>query len=119
MVIKWIKSVAGQVNAAASKLQDDEARTLRKGTKLIDVAHEAVKKSSATDQEALDGLVKIGWPNVQREQFKGKIRKKVWELVSDESGAASPEMVEEITERIADVAEVDPFYKKMFGAEKI
>lgn len=119
MVIKWLQSVTGAAQAEAAKRQDEEERRVRRDSKLVDVAHEAVKQSTATDQEALDGLVRMGWPNVQREKFKGKVRKKVWELVSDENGTADTGMVEEITERIADVAEVDPFYKKMFDREKL
>jgi hypothetical protein len=91
-----------------------EERKRRRETKLVDVAHEVMRK----DQARLSGLVRAGMGNVQREQFKGKVKKKVWDVISEELGVVDPDMVEEVTERIVDVAEVDPAYKRMFEEDE-
>lgn len=109
------KTPAGE-NYAAN--QADEAdRKIRKDSKLIDVAHEAMSKKAAEDRATLEALIKMGWPHVEREQFKRKIRKKVWDVVKSDSAFDDSEIVEEITERLVDAAESDPYYKKMFEDE--
>lgn len=111
MVLKWIQSIT-RVSSSAEVLQQGavEKRKGKKETKLVDVAHEVLRK----DRESLEGLVRVGWPNVQREKFKGNVRKKVWEKISGGVDTSDVDMVEEITERIVDASEADPYYQEMF-----
>jgi len=118
MILKWIQSVSRAGEAKAAEQGEAEDRRVRKDSKLIDVAHEALSESAARDCDTLDALVRLGWPRVKREQFKGKVRKKVWDVVSEEAEIADPDMVEDITERIVDVAEADKYYRKMFGGDE-
>jgi len=115
MVLKWIQSITGNGGRAELLHQGAvEKRKEKKETKLVDVAHEVLRR----DRESLEGLVRIGWPNVQRENFKGKVRKKVWEKVSGGIGTEDVDMVEEITERIVDASEADPYYQEMFDKDE-
>ena len=114
MILKSIQSlIRPQGGADVAEQGAIEERKRRRETKLIDVAHEVMRK----DQARLSGLVRAGMGNVQRDQLKGKVKKKVWDVISEELGTVDPDMVEEVTERIVDVAEMDPYYKKMFTEE--
>jgi len=113
MIIKWIRSVVEtQRNEAVQQGAIEETKK-NKETKLVDVAHEALTRQAAEHHADLEGLVKYGWPHVKREKFKNSTRKKVWNLVR-KNFAEDDEMIEEVTERIVDTAEVDPFYQKIF-----
>jgi hypothetical protein len=115
MIFKFIQSVTQA--AGRSEIVEQGAREERKTrseAKLVDVAHETFRR----DRDDLEGLVRIGWPNVQRERIAGKVRKKVWDLVQGSFGVADEEMVEEITERMVDAAEHDPYYKQMFADDE-
>lgn len=115
MIVKWIQSVAQGAGRAETTAQAAEKhRREKKESRLVDVAHEVMRR----DQANLEGLVRMGWPNVQREQFKGKVRRKVWDVISDELGTVDQEMVEEITERVVDAAEFDTRYRKLFSPEE-
>ena len=114
MILKWIRSVTeGQSKESIQQGSIEEAKT-NKDAKLIDVAHESLTRKAAEDCADLDGLVKYGWPHVKREKFKGSVRKKVWDLVHKNLGSEDDDIVEEVTERIVDAAEVDPYYQKIF-----
>ena len=119
MILKWIQSSGAGAEAMAAKAKDDEERKSRKDSGLVDLAHEALVRRAAKDKNALDGLVRMGVPAVKREMLKGKVRGKVWDVVGSGSLPADSEMVEEITERITDAAESDPFYKRMFSADGV
>lgn len=119
MILKWIQSMGTGAEAMAAKAKDDEERKGRKDAGLVDLAHEALVRRAARDKNALDGLVRLGMPNVRREQMKGKVRGKVWGVVGSGTLPADSEMVEEITERIVDAAETDPFYKRLFDVDAV
>ena len=111
MVLKWIQSMTRSSQRAEVLGQGAvEKRKKKKETKLVDVAHEVLRK----DRQNLEGLVRIGWPNVQREKFKGKVRERVWDTISGGVDTSEVDMVEEITERIVDASEADPYYQEMF-----
>lgn len=119
MILKWIQSMGSGATLKASEQGDEEERKARRDSKLIDVAHEALIERAANDHATLKALAKLGMHGVKREQFKGKVRKKVFDVVSEESGFPADEgMIEEITERIVDAADADPFYKKLFDPEE-
>lgn len=114
MILKWIKSVTeGQSKESIQQGSIEEAKT-NKDAKLIDVAHESLQRRAAENCADLEGLVKHGWPHVKREKFTGTVRKKVWDLVHKNLGAEDDDMVEEVTERIVDAAEIDPYYQEIF-----
>jgi len=96
----------------------EEERKARKDAKLVDLAHEAMQKRAAGDHVELEALVRMGWPHVQKEKFKNKVRKKVWDVVKEDFGVDDAEMVNEITDRIVDVSEADEYYKNMFDKEE-
>jgi len=111
MVLKWIQSMTRPTGRAEVLQQGAvENRKNKKETKLVDVAHEVMRK----DRQSLEGLVKVGWPNVKRDKFKGKVRRKVWDTITGGIDTAEVDMVEEITERITDASEADPYYREMF-----
>lgn len=114
MILRWIKSVMqGQRSEAIEQGSVEEQKKMKEG-KLIDVAHEVLRKQAAEHHADLNGLVKYGWPHVKREKFKSVVRRKVRDTVSHTFGMEGDEIIEEVTERIVDTAEVDPFYQKMF-----
>ncbi|MBN1282464.1 MAG: hypothetical protein JXA24_01655 [Proteobacteria bacterium] len=114
-MIKWINSVTETGNRADVVEQgSEEERKAKRETKLVDVAHEYMRANS----KSLDGLVRIGGAGQEREELKGKVRKKVWDTVDENLGTVDGGMVEEITERVVDAAEADPFYKRMFEEDR-
>jgi hypothetical protein len=115
MITKLINSLTNPAGRPDAVQQGaDEERKSRKETKLIDVAEEYMR----LDRRGLDGLVRMGRPRFEREQFKGKVKKRVWDLIDENLGTVDCGMVEEITERMVDAAEADPFYRKMFDEEE-
>lgn len=115
MIMKWIQSIR-RPQERAEVLQQGavEKRKDKKETKLVDVAHEVMRK----DNQSLEGLIRVGWPNVRREKFKGKVRSKVWDAISGGVDTSDVDMVEEITERITDASEADPYYREMFDKDE-
>ena len=55
--------------------------------------------------------------NLSAKNFGAKCVSKVWDIVRSNFDTNDDEMVEEITERIVDVADADPYFAKMFGDE--
>jgi|TARA_B100001964_G_C13831221_1_gene421678 hypothetical protein len=53
--------------------------------------------------------------NLSAKNFGAKCVSKVWDIVRSNFDTSDDEMVEEITERIVDVADADPYFAKMFG----
>lgn len=114
MIIRIIQSlISGNETEATSQGAIEQAKK-RKEAKLVDVAQESLRKTAAGQKADLEGMVRYGWPRVKREKFKGSTRKKVWDIVGRSLGCSDSDMVEEITEKIADVAEVDPYYQEVF-----
>jgi len=114
MILKWVKSVIGSQRTEAIQQGAVEEEKRRKENKLIDVAHEVLSKEAAERSAELDGLVKYGWPHVKREKFKRLVRRKVHDIVDKNFGTEGDEIIDEVTEKIVDTAEVDPYYQKMF-----
>jgi len=117
-----IKKVAEKI------LQSDRAEVLQQGaaekrrtqkvSRMVDLAHEAIVKRAAQDCNNLEALVRMGWPYVKREKFKSKIRKKVWDIVSEDTGNANTVLVDEVTDKILDVSEADEYYMNMFNKDE-
>lgn len=113
MLFKLMQTGANRSGNIASAQGDDEDRKKRSDSKLLDVAHEAMSKN----QKELEALVKTGWPVARQKEFKSEVKQKVWDVVSEGFDAVDDDMVDEITERVVEVSEVDPFYKKIFSRE--
>lgn len=115
MIVKWIQSMTQRGTPTVSEGgTSPKASEAAEQNRVFDVAHESLRR----DQEQLDGLVRMGWPLVKREQLKGKVRKKVWDAIGSDLPVMDEGMVEEITERVVDAAEFDPYYSKMFEIEE-
>lgn len=114
MIIRIIQSLIKGNEAEITTQGAVEEAKRKKEVKLVDVAHESLRSKAAEHRADLEGMVKHGWPCVKREKFKSSTRKKVWNQVSRSLGCSDSDMVEEITEKIADVAEVDPYYQEIF-----
>lgn len=116
MILKWIqKVVSGSRNH--THFDSDPLPP----SSLIDVAHEVLAKEALEKQLALSGLEKYGWPFVQRQRFQQKVKTKVKHFLSfADSDENDSELVDEVTERITEAAEVDSYYKRLFddAAEK-
>lgn len=118
MIIQWFRHIIGRVsNEALAKQAIDETEQHKVEREAVDVAHQAMREEAKRRATELDGLVRSGWPAVQRERIRRRVRQKVGEIVGGELAAASDEMVDEITERIVDAAEVDPFYATAFETQ--
>ncbi len=114
MILKWLRSVVETPQNEATQQGAIEESKKKKDDKLVDVAHESLAAKAAEQCADLEGLVKYGWPRVKREKFKGTVRKKVWDMVHTNFNAEDDGIVEEVTERIVDAAEIDPYYQKIF-----
>lgn len=85
---------------------------------LLDVAHEVLSKEAAQQKESLKGLERFGWPFLRRQKKKEMIKTKVKNALNlpltQEDGE---EMIEEITEKIAEVCEQDPRVRNLFKTQ--
>jgi len=111
MLVKWIKSILGNQTNEVTDQVTKESRPKMNKAELLDVANEAMRSES----DDLDQLVRVGFHHVKRSRLKKKIRGQVQGSVN--SLFDDSEIVEEITERILNAAEVDPFYAKLFGTD--
>ena len=117
-ISKFISKIFPNSRADVIEQGAEQERKKRKDTKLVDLAHEALVRRAAGDRADLEALVKMGWPHVKRERFKSKVRKKVGDVVKEDFGCADAEMVDEITDSIVEVSEVDSYYKELFDKEE-
>lgn len=119
MIVKWLYAIVSRVSPEVlGQGAVEEAKKLSTTEKLIDVPHKVMSEEAARHGAELAGLVSVGWPLVKREKVKRRVRRKVWEIVSRNFQTSDPDMVEEITERIVDAAEVDPLYERLFDTKK-
>ncbi|MBI4211083.1 MAG: hypothetical protein HY540_00450 [Deltaproteobacteria bacterium] len=114
MITKWIRQVIGKTNSHDDLRQISKTSGVHPSAQnLVDVPLKVLTEEATRHHAELETLVKTGWPVVNRNRVKERVRRSVWKIVSDAFHAPDPEMVEEITERIVDAAEVDPYYAKM------
>jgi hypothetical protein len=108
MILKVIQSIISGSAKSESTDPDVAVRNGAQSEKLVDIAHEAMRR----DAVGLDGLIKSGQPAIDRKKIKDRIRKKVKHSMPKEFD--DEDLVDEVTERIADAAEFDPNFDKMF-----
>lgn len=107
MIIKWFQTwLRGKTYPADASPKEKM---------LVDVAHEVLSKEALEKSQTLKGLEKFGWPFLKRRQKKEKIRSKVRRFLSlSISEEENFEVVDEITEKIAEACEADPEINRLF-----
>ncbi len=118
-MIRWFQTWLRQKTALTGQTAPGKTSEENKAV-LIDLAHEVLSKEAAEKKESLKGLEKFGWPFFQRrkkrQMIKDKVRKTLDLPVTQEDGE---EMVEEITEKIAEVCEADPEMARLFNDQNL
>ena len=84
----------------------------------VDVAHRVLSEEAAQRRAELENLVRVGMPYVKRDNMKKHIRRTVWKIVGENFKTTDPDMIEEITESIINVVEIDPTYQKIFASSE-
>ncbi len=107
MLIRWLNQA---IFGHRPEVQDQShSKTLApKQSALLDVIHEAIKEEAAELAE----LVRAGLPTLRRRRQRERVRAKVKKAIAPQ--LSSDTIVEEITDRINDVAEFDPYYQRLF-----
>lgn len=119
MIVKWFHQViSGTSHESTAQGAIEEEKRTRLSRDPIDVPHRVLSEEAAKRSSELGHLVRSGWPWVKRERVKKKVRQKVWDVVSKNFEFSNDDMVDEITEKIVDAAEVDPTYQKMFRTDE-
>lgn len=116
VILRWIQSVISgptieATQAAAGQSANELEKKKKKNSKAIDLINAALVDHA----EDLDDLITSGSTIIQRRKLKKQIRKKVVSAISEAFN--DPEIIEEVTERITDAAEIDPYYKNLFSDE--
>lgn len=111
MFIKFLRSVFLSTPRKTSGTGKVASNT---SASLIDVLHEVAKNESGD----LRQLVAAGLPSMRKKQRREVIKKRVSQAMSKEF-ASDPLLVDEVTERIIDASEFDPYYGKLFIEEEI
>lgn len=111
VILKWLQSAVSSarpemIQAAAGHGADEKKKT--GGDNSVDLVNAALVDHA----EDLEDLLNFGSPRIDRKNLKRKVKRKVERVLADEF--KDSELIEEITERIADAAEIDPFYKRLF-----
>ena len=123
MITKWLQSIWHRNHLPVAE-NSNLSRPEKGDEVLYDVVYEALREDMALRREALEDLQRVGWPLVKRMRFRKKIREKVKKTIAPELSevAVSDDfvMVDEITERLVDAAENDPFFRRLFrfGSDK-
>lgn len=113
MIIKWLELVKGKLPSEGMESPNGSVPT-DSASDGVDIAHKVLAQEAQRRHAELEGLVRFGWPIVQREKMKKRVRKKVWEVVAETFRQPDDTMVEEITERIVEAAENDRTYERAF-----
>lgn len=113
--LKWLQSILTNrpenAQAAAGQSAEEIKKKEEKKTASVDLANAALVDKA----EDLEDLITAGYSLIKRKRLKKQVREKVAQVIADEFN--DPEIIDEITERIADAAEIDPYYKNLFGQD--
>lgn len=114
MLIRWLQQVLFGPQPAGRVPGGEPRGTAALGEqgKLFDVVREALREEAVE----LSHLVTAGFPAVRRRRMRQRIRKGVRRSI--DAGFDAPEVVEEVTERLVNVAEVDPHYARLFADDE-
>lgn len=120
MIIKWLQSMMGRQTSAldASPIEEEEEITIKERA-FFDVAHEVLSREGVERQHSLKGLERYGVPYLERRKLKEQVRRKVKKHLNASMGSSEEEgVVDEVTEKITEAAEADPYYNQMFGGNE-
>lgn len=107
MILKLIQNVImGRKEDVVREMKPSGKK--KAGIDPIDIVRESMKSGA----EGLRGLVATGQTGMDRIKMKDKVRAKVKKNLIAEFD--DEEITEEVTERILDAAEFDPYYRGMF-----
>lgn len=111
--LKWLNSVlTGNRTDASQAAAGHGAGELKKKENSGSV--DLVNAALVDHAEDLNDLI-FGTPFLKRKKLKERVKKKVKKIIAEEFD--DPDLIEEVTERITDAAEIDPFYKNLFKEE--
>lgn len=106
MFIRWLQTMFTQTPATTP----ETGQTAAPG-ELTDIFHEVAKG----EETSLQHLVAMGLPRLRQRRHRERVRKKVSAAIAN--GCDDAGLVDEITERILDVEQFDPYYRKLFSDE--
>lgn len=116
LILKWLQSAlktnrnelekAG-VGRTADEYKNKISKDIKK-TNGVDIINAALVEKA----EDFDELIESGSSAIKRKKLKRVIRHKVERAMCRE--LSDPKIIDEVTERITDVAEVDPYYQNLF-----
>jgi hypothetical protein len=112
MFIRWLNNRVFGTELPKTKKKSSDPKTVRKSDGLLDLVHEAVKAEAAD----LSALLRSGLPNARRQRRRQAVKKKVAAAIDPAFDEET--LVDEITERITDASEVDPYYQRLFADDK-
>lgn len=113
MIIKWIQSVLGQKDGDMLAPDSVASRPIsNQNNQLQDITTEAFRD----DSETLNEMVRLGYPQLRKRDLRRRVRAKVQQVI--EPAFDDPEIVEEVTEKIVNAAEIDPYYAALFADKK-
>lgn len=107
MIIKWIQSLLSR-----------PPENVEQGRSVFERVKDTAKKDEVVvdDKEKLSGLIGAGLSAIRRKKFKDKVKKRVASLMDEE--LSDDEIIEEVTEKLVDAAEADPYYKRLLGGDE-
>jgi len=115
VILKWLTSILvgnhSEVTRAAAGQADREKRLKEKKSGSVDLVNAALVDHA----ENLDDLLSSGSQGIERKKMKRRVKEKVERVIAKEFN--DPEIIEEVTEKIANAAEIDPFYRHLFSPE--
>ena len=115
LILKWLQSILvsgrSETQQAAAGQADNEFKKVDRKDRKID-SIDVVNAALVDHAEDLDDLITAGSSWMQRKKLKKQIRRKVEMAMSKEFSES--EIIEEVTDRITDVAEIDSYYKNLF-----
>lgn len=111
VILKWLHSMlVGNRSELAQAGAGQASEENKKAGKNRSI--DLVNATLVDHAEDLDDLISFGSSWIERKKIKKKVRQKVERIISKEFN--DPEIIEEVTERITDAAEIDPYYKNLF-----
>lgn len=115
VILKWLHSMligsrpeVEQAGAGRAAEEFGKSDKKSKGISSVDI----INATLVDRAEDFDDLIASGSPLLKRKRLKRKVRRKVEMAMAEE--LSDPKIIDEITERITDVTEIDPYYQKLF-----
>ncbi|MFH1652778.1 MAG: hypothetical protein ABIE74_01860 [Pseudomonadota bacterium] len=84
--------------------------------KTVDAVRDALNLRVVREAGDLKGLVNEGGARLSHMKLRAKVRAKVSQKI--DPIFADHDIVEEVTERLTEAAENDPYYRKLFSSEE-